>query len=297
MHKYLRAIGFSKFTKQKEIQNLLRQVMSDAEEKNYISVDNENTIAEFCKDFASDIGICVRGEFEDFEELENSGSRYYFPYLRSKVISSVEEITIERHAEKESYAGVCDDVKVGVILIFYLQNMITSLKLKNSNRYFGTPSTLSLSALSCKGQILMPIEKQDDEEARVRKVITKRNALLAKARQGDEEAIESLTLEDMDTYSNISKRIYSEDIYSLVDTYFMPHGVECDHYSVLGEIKDCKKIRNSLTKEECYIMTLSANDLLFDVCINKEDLYGVPMVGRRFKGIIWMQGYINYPDV
>lgn len=297
MHKYLRAIGFSKYTRQKDIQNLLRKVMTEAEEKNYISQDDENTIAEFCKDFAPDIGICVRGEFEDFDELENSGSRYYFPYLRSRVISSMEEISIERHAEKESYAGVCDDVKVGVILIFYLQNMITSLKLKKSNRFSGTPNTLSLSALSCKGQILMPIEKQVEEEARVRKVITKRNTLLAKARQGDEEAIESLTLEDMDTYSNISKRIYSEDIYSLVDTYFMPYGVECDQYSVLGEIKDCKKVRNALTKEECYIMTLSANDLLFDVCINKEDLYGEPEVGRRFKGTIWMQGYINYPDV
>jgi len=73
--------------------------------------------------------------------------------------------------------------------------------------------------------------------------------------------------------------------------------VECDHYSVLGEIKDCRKVRNSMTKEECYIMTISANDLVFDVCINKEDLYGEPAVGRRFKGVIWMQGYINFPDV
>jgi len=77
----------------------------------------------------------------------------------------------------------------------------------------------------------------------------------------------------------------------------MPYGVECDQYSVLGEIKDCRQIRNSFTGEECYIMTVSANDLLFDVCINKEDLYGEPAVGRRFKGVIWMQGYVNYPDV
>lgn len=297
MHKYLRAIGFSKYQTYMEMESLIHQVIFEAEEKNYISTDDKSMLGEYCKDFAEDVGICVRGEFEDFDELENSGSRYYFPYLRSRVVSSVEEISIERHAEKESYAGVCDDIKVGTILIFYLQNMITSLKLKNSNRFDATPYTLSLSALSCEGRIMMPIEKRQDDEARVRKVITKRNALLAKARQGDEEAIESLTLEDMDTYSNISKRIYKEDVYSLVDTFFMPHGVECDHYSVLGEIKDCKIIKNSLTKEECYIMTLSANDLLFDVCINKEDLYGEPAVGRRFKGIIWMQGYINYPDI
>lgn len=297
MHKYLRAIGFSKYKTYKEMEELIKQVISEAEEKNYISTDDKSMLAEYCKDFSEDIGICVRGEFEDFEELENSGARYYFPYLRSKIISSVEEISIERHAEKESYAGVCDDVKVGVILIFYLQNMITTLKLKNSGRLGDTPYTLSLSALSCQGRIMMPIEKQQEDEVKIRKVITKRNALLTKARQGDEEAIESLTLEDMDMYSNISKRIYTEDIYSLVDTFFMPYGVECDHYSVLGEIKDCKKIWNTFTKEQCYIMTLCANDLLFDVCINTEDLYGEPAVGRRFKGIIWMQGFINYPDV
>ena len=76
----------------------------------------------------------------------------------------------------------------------------------------------------------------------------------------------------------------------------------------LAEIFDCYGMkgtfnfnstcfRNSFTDEECYIMTLCANDLLFDVCINKEDLYGEPAVGRRFKGVIWLQGYVNYPDV
>ncbi|MEE1517216.1 MAG: DUF3881 family protein, partial [Lachnospiraceae bacterium] len=34
--------------------------------------------------------------------------------------------------------------------------------------------------------------------------------------------------------------------------------------------------------------------MVFDVCINKKDLLGEPEVGRRFKGSIWVQGYINY---
>ena len=77
----------------------------------------------------------------------------------------------------------------------------------------------------------------------------------------------------------------------------MPYGVECDQYSVLGEIKDCRKVANRITGEECYILTVNSNDLLFDVCINTKDLYGEPEVGRRFKGSIWMQGYVNYPDL
>ena len=100
MHKYLRAIGFSKYRTYKEMEELIKQVINDADGKNYISTDDKSMLGEFCKDFAENIGICVRGEFEEFEDLENSGTRYYFPYLRSNVISSVEEVSIERHAEK-----------------------------------------------------------------------------------------------------------------------------------------------------------------------------------------------------
>ena len=119
--------------------------------------------------------------------------------------------------------------------------------------------------------------------------------LVNAAKSGDPVAIESLTLDDMDTYTAISKRIQNEDVFSLVDTYFMPYGVECDQYSVLGEIMELNTVRNKITDEEIYMMTINCNDLTFDLCINKMDLFGEPCVGRRFKGVIWMQGYINFP--
>ena len=100
----------------------------------------------------------------------------------------------------------------------------------------------------------------------------------------------------MDTYTSIAKMIIKEDILSLVDTYFMPYGVECDQYAILGEIMDVAKVRNPLTKEEIWQMTIECNDLLLDICINCEDLYGEPAVGRRFKGSIWLQGTIHFPE-
>ena len=50
---------------------------------------------------------------------------------------------------------------------------------------------------------------------------------MAAAKNGDEEAMESLTIEDMDTYSMISKRVENEDVYSIVDSYFIAlwHGM------------------------------------------------------------------------
>ena len=115
------------------------------------------------------------------------------------------------------------------------------------------------------------------------------------AREGDEKAIESLTLDDMDTYSNISRKIRKEDVFSIVDSYFMLYGVECDQYSILGEIIECKKVENELTKENVYIMDINCNELSINVCINEKDIYGEPEVGRRFKGYIWLQGYIIFP--
>ena len=66
------------------------------------------------------------------------------------------QIDIEKHAEKESYAGVCDEVRLGVTLIFYLQNMIPYVKAQASKMLPIRGTTLTLSALSLQG---MDLEK------------------------------------------------------------------------------------------------------------------------------------------
>ena len=106
--------------------------------------------------------------------------------------------------------------------------------------------------------------------------------------------MENLTMEDMDTYSMISERIVTDDVLTIVDTFFMPHGIECDQYKVMGEIVDFVNFKNILTGEELCQMTIECNDIQFDVCINREDLLGEPAVGRRFKGVIWLQGQLHF---
>jgi len=292
LHKYMRAIGFSKLTDRREQQKLITEIVLNASHRSYTSNGDETILAQFCEDFAENMGIAVCGEFDEDDKFTFD---YFYPYLKGSGVSSCEDVSVERHAEKESYAGICDDIKVGVSLIFYLLNMIPYVKAQSMNMLPIRGTTLTLSGLSIKGNIILPIVKDEMEIRRVQKASINRNQLIAAARQGDEDAIESLTLEDMDTYTSISRKILKEDVFSLVDTYFMPYGVECDQYSILGEILDVSKKVNKLTGEEIYLMKLSCNDLQFDICINSEDLYGEPQAGRRFKGVIWMQGYINYP--
>ncbi|MBQ9928193.1 MAG: DUF3881 family protein [Lachnospiraceae bacterium] len=293
MHKYLRAIGFSKLNDRKELQKLLTDIVVAATDRAYTSNGEKTLMAEFCKDFAENIGIAVCGEFDEDDKFTYD---YYYPYLRGNVVSSSEDVSVERHAAQESYAGICDDIKVGVSLIFYLQNKIPYVKAQNAELLPIRGTTLTLSALSTKGTIMMPLLKTERDLIRNKKSLMTRSELINAARKGDEQAIENLTLGDMDTYTAISKRILKEDVFSLVDTYFMPYGIECDHYSILAEIVECNLVKNRLTEEEVYTMTVNCNDLVFDLCINKEDLYGEPAPGRRFKGSIWMQGFINFPE-
>ena len=298
MHKYMRAVGFSHFENRRQLQELLTEVVMNSDRRamtmDAVSSYKDHTLlGEFCKNFADGLGIAVCGEFDDDEKFIYE---YFYPYLDGGGITSYEDVSVERHADKDSYAGVCDDVKVGISLIFYLKNKIPYIKAQATDKLPIRGTTLTLSALSVSGSIMLPIKKDEEQIERVKQASVNRNNLMIAARRGDEDAIETLTLEDMDMYTTISKKIQKEDIFSLVDTYFMPYGVECDQYSVLGEIVGIRKTKNRITDEEIYILTICCNELTFDVSINIIDLFGEPQIGRRFKGVIWLQGNINFPE-
>jgi len=293
LHKYLAAIGFSQINNRKDFNKLVELCVRESTERAYTSNGDDTMLAILSKEFAPGLGLTVCGEYD---ENNTFTYEYSYPFLKGSGITTSEDISIERHADKESYAGVCDDINIGITLIFYLQNIIPYIRAKNTDNLPVKGTTLTLSALSICGNIMMPIMKSPRVRERADKKKISRNRLMQAARNGDEDAIESLTLDDMDMYSTITKRIQREDIYTIVDTYFMPYGVECDQYSILGEILECEKLVNSVTNEQIYRMKLTCNELVFDLCINEKDLYGEPAVGRRFKGIIWLQGYINYPS-
>ena len=106
------------------------------------------------------MGIAVCGEFDE-EDDDKFIYDYYYPYLRGTGVTTTEDVSVERHAEKESYAGVCDDIKVGVSLIFYLQNRIPYVKAQAQGKLPIRGTTLPLSALSVKGTVKMPINKNE----------------------------------------------------------------------------------------------------------------------------------------
>ena len=289
MHSYLRAVGFSRITKRSSIRQIITDVVETYDEKTVIENYPDCMFAEFSKNYGCDCRITVCGQYDENNVFYPD---YYFPFFRGTGITTHESVVIERHADKESFAGACDDLRIGITLIFYLQNGARYMLEKSKGNVLNKP--LTLSGLADEGRILLPVLK-DKEAVKAERELTKnRNHLIAAARNGDEDAMESLTMEDMDTYSMISQRIVTDDVLTIVDSYFMPYGIECDQYNVLGEILDIMKFKNILTGEEICQMTIESNDIQFDICINSKDLLGEPAVGRRFKGTIWLQGQLHY---
>ena len=178
---------------------------------------------------------------------------------------------------------------MGISLIFYLDNSFEYMA-RILGRIPARVMSVRLSSFAAEGKILLPLHKTKKQIEMARVAAKDRNHLMEAARNGDEEAMETLTIEDIDLYSQISRRVMREDLYSIVDSCFMPSGIECDQYTVIGEILHVEKKENKITSEIVYDLTLNCNDVIFHVGIAKLDLTGEPMAGRRFKGQIWMQG-------
>ena len=288
MHKFLKSIGFSNINK-RELKEILNEIIEHPEIMRVTKDSDGNEFAEMSRTYGNNIGITVRGSYDEEDVFHVD---YYVPFAMGEEISTQEQIDIEKHAEKESYAGVCDEMRLGITLIFYLQNVADFLSEHRTNIHVKNLYGAVLSGLSVSGKIILPIYQKVPEKQAANSKREKRNRLMAEARDGNEEAIENLTLEDMDIYSMISKRIKKEDVLSIVSSSFMPYGVESDQYSVLGDILEVEEIENSYTKEKIYAMKVQCNDIIFQVVINQNDLLGEPAVGRRFKGSIWMQGTV-----
>lgn len=290
MHSYLRAVGFEQMNNA-QLDKVLYQVVEQSNCRS-IAIDSQgNEFVQFSKDFGNAIGITVCGSYTEDGTFEMD---FYYPYFRGNSVASEGHIDIEKYSDKESYAGVCDDIKMGVTLIFYLQNVAEYLK--EHTRWFVKDApmfSVILGGLALDGKILLPINKSERQILKNKEMTQNRNHLIAAAKDGDEDAIESLTLEDMDMYSMLSRRIVHEDILSIVDSYFMPYGIESDQYSVMGEILNVFDTKNVFNGQKIFILTVNTNDLIYDICINEKDLLGEPLIGRRFKGTVWLQGTVK----
>lgn len=291
MHQYLKAIGFNNIHTRKDLKKILKDVEKEFTHQTIVSYRPGEDFCEFQKEYGQCMGITVCGEMD---EEENFDPAYYFPYYEGSGITTYADISIERKIEKEQYVGMCEDSKIGISLIFTIQNGIEYMREKQAGFATGVTTSVTFSGLSLGGTILLPVIKDEKQKKSARAAADSRQMLINAARNGDQTAIETLTLDDIDTYSKVTRRLMTEDVFSIVDTYFMPYGAECDMYSIMGEILAVRLRKNSITGVSVYQMKLNVNELQFDICVPADSVMGEPEIGRRFRGTIWLQGYINF---
>ena len=290
MHEYIKAIGFRSLKSEDEV----NQVLKDAEKAyayHKLSVLDERTdYCEYRTETAINMGISVCGTMSTKEEFVR---QFYFPYFKGSGVTTMGDINIERRIDKMAYAGICEDPKIGISLIFAIQNAAECILNKDKDLFYLQDVAITLSGLCNEGTILLPMLKDEESKRISREESRQRSQLLREARNGNPVALEQLTMKDINTYTEVTRRLVNEDIFTIVDTYFMPYGIECDQYSIMGEILRINKVENWQTGEEIYIMFLDVNGIKFDVCVPVAGLTGEPAPGRRFKGTIWLQGYIG----
>lgn len=293
MHRFLQSIGFSHINSRQDMDKLLGIIMSQPNQTKKVEISKNHIYTEFRKEFAHHVGIVVRGEYDEkgFFHME-----HYFPYLNSTFPSTTTDITVNKRVDTDAFTGMCDDLRLGISMIFYLQNAVDYLMLKSSDNTPHKARTF-LSGLSLEGRILLGVEHTEDTQKRKSYRTHIRNQLIAMAKSGDQDAIDSLTVDEIDLSAQVNRRIKTEDLYSLVETSFIPYGSESDNYSILGTIINWNCIKNTYTGEDLYQLLISCNDITLTVGINKADLIGEPMIGRRFKGVIWMQGAVDFQQL
>lgn len=293
MHSYLRAIGFSKLKNKIEQNTLITAALNDSTNRREIEIGADTKLIQINRDLGGGLGLAIIAESDKEGTIMVDHS---FPYCIGSHTTTQPDIQIEGHTDKEAYSGVSDDYNLGITLIYALQNIVDYVRSTWLNDFYKIPKKVKFGALSLNGRILYgvhleyisyPYEKQPISNK-------ERRNLIAKAKSGDMDALENLTLDDMDTYSLISKRIKDEDLFTVIETYFMPYGIDNEHYSILGIITKIEQITNEFSGELVYNLTVVCNDLTINVAINFLDLEGEPRIGRRFKGIIWLQGQVHF---
>ncbi len=292
MHKFLRAIGFSEYTTKKSIGELLKMAENPDGQTEVLAETGEK-IVELRKMAGRDIGIAWNGTSTGTGMMDLD---YYYPYVLGQYNNIHEDVSAERRYAINSFLGACEDLRVGVSIIFHVQNPMDIMEYYTQHKKLPKYTSVIFSAMSLSGTVLLPIKMTPGDEKKKKQALKRRTNLISAARQGDESAMEALTFEDMDTYAKISKRIVSEDIFTIVESSFMPYGLESDMYSIIADIVHVEPVENAITGEKIYMMTLNYNDVLITLAINEMDLQGEPLPGRRFKGNIWLQGRIILPS-
>lgn len=290
MIEYLAAVGLKSYMDKEKLHQLVSDIVSSKETEFVTKIKDGDTIkVEYEKKFNDKMGLVVRGSLKTPEELLIN---FFMPYALSDVPMSINEADVEKKSSDFTYYVFSEDQETGTQLDFTLQNVMDYLEVENREEAYVDGGYLM--GLSIEGKIILNVDKDEIEKELEQEEDLWRKELIKKARQGDMEAQELLEIEADEIEDLIEERLQDEDLFSILEGFYMPVQIEDGLYSVLGTITNVIEYTNNLTDEKVYNMQLDAIGVCFEVCINEDDLVGVPLEGMRFLGLCWMQGKLEF---
>lgn len=291
MESPLKTIGFSQLDEEYTLEEILSEILEEPTKQYAIQLDKKKALAEYIKQVSENTYIMVRVavEKQGKEEVPKLDVYDCEPYIIAKNRMSVTDVEIECIDDISAYYVICEEVETSMQLIFWLQNVVEYLEKRKKGL---TCQAINIVALATEGTIVLPVEKDQEEEAFQKEERDKLRAILQKMKDGDEEAKEILEQEEKELDNQLKERLREEDFLTIMSGYFIPVTLEDAIYAVLGEILSIEIRINEKTKEEMYVFTLNVNDMSLEVVINKDELVGMPSIGMRFMGTCWLQGQV-----
>lgn len=305
MHRYLKSLGFSGYKTEQQVDKLLTTMEQNFFDTAHRYLDPDGQMhMEIRAEIAPGIGICIVGVLDEKSRKKIPFRRLtYYPYATSDDVSSNAVAQLFHRVNDELLSGILEDPRVGVTLIFLLDNPFDYFqKVGDGNETVATST--NLVGFSRNGRILLPNLQKSKvpastgadgafPQAAQQPQAPQEFDLMDALKSGDHAAIEQAALMEMSNLAELGKRLQREDIYSIVESVFMPQGIECDTYSIIGEILDVDYATNNMTGEGIYDLTLNVNGMKLHILTSEQDLEGEPDIGRRFKGTIWLQGRVQ----
>jgi|GEM_PF-6240110 hypothetical protein len=218
---------------------------------------------------------------------------FYFPYVIGSTLTKCEKCEIYPRHDGFSVLGVWDYPAFGCTAIFQMANIWDCMsRLPLSGRTL-KPNGVRFSGLAASGMILIPMEKSEDDRKFQKKYLeTMKKDEEAWAR-GDFAASNRVLRQNEISGRASMHMMGRDDVYSIVDTFFLPEGFESDTYQILGDITAARQVQNDISGEKVWILDVSVCATTITVAVNVSDLRGEPAIHRRFRGNIWLQGAIE----
>ncbi len=287
MHPYLQSIGFQNQMNFPDEWEFLRKIQRRPSVTRRFPQGEEVIRETMTKSFGEGMGVTVSG----VRYKGRFHREFYYPYVKSECVIPMETCTIMRQRDTKSFLAACGTMRFGVGVIFFVDNFMDVLDYwDGEEEQVLKICGVSLSGLATSGKILLPLRKTSKERVMQKRDDKRKSNHFERISQGDEFSMLAMNCEDMEIYERISNRLDEDDLYTMVDTSFIPSNMETDCYTVLGEILSLRLEKNTLTGEEIYMMVLRCHLLEIQVAVPQAQLMGKPEVGRRFKGDIWLQG-------